>query len=113
MKKGIFVILSLILLTACDISSKGSWSAEDKAKARSEMKEIDEDLSYLGDYKEEFIDCYLGKAEANYSSFEEADSDIPGCEKIAMECVDEIIASSAANSKKGDWSDRDMNQFMN
>lgn len=112
MKKGIFVVLSLILLTACDISTKGSWSEEDKALAQAEVDKIDKELDYLGEHKQAFIDCYLEKAEANYSSFKEADADAPGCEKLALECSEEIMAAAAGSSEKGNWSEGDMKELM-
>jgi hypothetical protein len=37
------------------------------------------------------MECYLHKMEAQYSSFSEANSDAQGCEKIALECKEEII----------------------
>jgi hypothetical protein len=38
-----------------------------------------------------WIECYLSKCEANYSSYYKADTDEKGAAKIALECNDDII----------------------
>ena len=70
MKKGFILVLSLVLLSACgeeenkeveskkEVSQKGNWSAEDKAKADKAIADIEDDLSVFGDSKESFIECY-------------------------------------------------------
>ena len=40
--------------------------------------------------KTKWIECYLKKAEAKYSSYSEADKDEAGCTVIANECNEEI-----------------------
>jgi len=37
-----------------------------------------------------FIECYLDKLQANYSSYAEADQDEDGCTKLSIECASEI-----------------------
>lgn len=69
-------------------SIKGKWSESDKQKSYKAMEDID--LSNLGENKTKWIECYINKAEANYSSLNEADNDEKGCEKIAIECYEEI-----------------------
>lgn len=69
-------------------SVKGKWSDADKQTYYSEMAKVD--LSQLGEYKTAWLECYLQKVEQNYSCFVMADSDEKGCEKIAVECSEEI-----------------------
>lgn len=85
-------ILAVAFLASCgEASKKGAWSDADKATMDSEIKKIDSDLDNLGDNKQAFIDCYTEKVEANYESFTAADSDVKGCEKLAMDCATEFM----------------------
>lgn len=93
MKKVVFIVSLLVLFTACETSQKGAWSEEDKAMAQAEMDKIEGELDELGELKQPYIDCYLEKVEANFSSFYAADSDVEGCEKLAEECANEIMSS--------------------
>jgi hypothetical protein len=70
-------------------SVKGKWSESDKQKFHKEMEAAD--LASFGENKTKWMECYLHKMEAQYSSFSEANSDAQGCEKIALECKEEII----------------------
>jgi hypothetical protein len=54
------------------------------------MESIQE-LSAFGDNKSKWIECYLNKCEANYSSFYEADRDAAGCKRIALICKEVIF----------------------
>ncbi len=85
---AIIIFIPLILIS-CNDSIKGKWSESDKQKFRKEMEEIEE-LSNFGLNKTKFIECYLSKCEANYSSYSEANTDEKGCGKIALECKDEL-----------------------
>lgn len=76
---------------AADVSTVGHWNADDKAKADAAIAAIDADLAPFGDKKQDFIDCYLGKIENNYSSFASADSDLQGCSAIAEQCANEVM----------------------
>lgn len=100
------IIFTSFVLTSCGGSTKGKWSDADKAKFNSEMEKVD--LSNLGENKTKWIDCYLHKAEANFSNFDEANLDKDGCKKIALECSDEILANG---SVQGKWSDADKDAF--
>ena len=95
MKKTFIVLasLSLIVLTSCGGSSKGNWTDEDKEKARSEMnKERAQMDALIGKEKTDaFIDCAVEKVEDQYDNFESADTDRDGIEKIAEECLKEIM----------------------
>ncbi len=108
MKFITLIILSFFtfVFSSCNQSKKGTWSEADIEKFHKEVDGVD-----LGDYndkKEEWIACYLSKAQENYSSFEEADSDVPGCKKMAEECMEEVLASK---SVKGAWSGEDKKRF--
>lgn len=95
MKKTFIVLasLSLIVLTSCGGSSKGNWTDEDKEKARSEMNSERAQMDALiGKEKTDaFIDCAVEKVEENYDNFDAADSDREGIEKIAEDCMKEIM----------------------
>lgn len=93
MKKIILsAALAVAVLTSCGgVSEKGNWNEEDKKKADDAIAEIDSELDAFGDAKQEFIDCYLDKVEANYASFAEADADLSGCEKLATECAEDVM----------------------
>jgi len=86
---ALFIFTSLLLIS-CNISVKGNWSDSDKLKFYIEMEAVEE-LSALGENKTKWIECYLNKCEANYSSFYNADSDEKGCEEIALECFSSIM----------------------
>jgi len=91
MKKVFIAVAAIALLASCDSSKKGAWSKEEKDKASAEMKKIESSLDALGDKKQQYIDCYLGKIEDNYNNFDEANKDQKGCEKLAMECANDVI----------------------
>ena len=108
MKNGIFLILALVLLTACENSTdskeekidfveskKGAWSDADKQSGREYITGTPEQSNKLGKYKQEFIDCFVEKVEANYSSFDDAKSNDSVCEILAYECANEIIPNFA------------------
>jgi len=82
------VIIGLVLVS-CGGSEKGAWSDDDKELARAEVSTVD--LSFLGDKKDKYIDCYLNKVEQNYESFDAANGDEAGCTKLAEECAKEIM----------------------
>jgi len=105
--KYIMVAVAALVMTSCDgkkedekkgddkkteASAKGKWSEADLKKAYDAIGEADADLDQLGEYKQEFIDCYVSKIQNNYESFEAADKDQAGCESFAMECASEIMA---------------------
>jgi len=101
------IITGLFILTSCGGSVKGKWSEDDKKKFRNEMKNVKE-LSNFGENKEKFIECYLSKCEANYSSFSDADQDEKGVGKLAEDCSNFILENG---SVKGKWSEDDKKKF--
>jgi outer membrane murein-binding lipoprotein Lpp len=120
MKKGLFIILALVFFTSCENaenmadsaeSKKGAWSTADKELAQAEIKKVESQLDYLGENKQQFIDCYLEKVEANYSSFASANSDEPGCAKLSTACATELIELTTDGSEKGNWSDGDIDKM--
>jgi len=76
-----------------DSSGAGGWSEEDRKSFRAQLALVDDALSIYGEDKDRWIECYLSKCEANYASFAEADADTEGCQKLAMECNEEIISN--------------------
>ena len=100
------IIFTSFILSSCGGSVKGKWSEADKLKFNEAIAKAD--LSAYGENKAKWTECYLGKLEANYSSFAEADNDRVGCPKYAAECIDLIMANG---SVKGKWSDSDKQKF--
>lgn len=100
------LLISALGLNSCNSSVKGKWSESDKNQFYKEMAAVD--MSNLGENKDMWIDCYYEKAEANFSSFMEANQDEKGCEKIALECTNQILDGG---SKKGHWSESDKKKF--
>lgn len=99
---------TILILCGCNRSVKGKWSESDKILFRKEMSEAKE-LSVFGENKTKLIECYLGKCEANYSCYNDANSDHDGgCEKLALACKNEIFANG---SVLGRWSDSDKDKF--
>ena len=86
----ILIIFSSLILISCNESVKGKWSQSDRQSFRNEMESIQE-LSAFGDNKSKWIECYLNKCEANYSSFYDADRDAAGCKRIALMCNEVIF----------------------
>lgn len=74
-----------------EASAKGKWSEDDLKKAMAAIKETEDELESLGEYKQEYIDCYLSKIESNYDSFDDANLDYDGCFEIASECAESIL----------------------
>ncbi|MFM7016680.1 MAG: hypothetical protein ACKOX3_10175 [Bacteroidota bacterium] len=102
------LIITVIVLSACNSSHKGKWSDEDKKQFLSDVSSVKE-LNNYGDNKQKWIDRYLQKCEANYESYEDANADESGVEKIAMQCTSEVLANG---SVKGNWSEKDKQSFM-
>ena len=100
-------VLFIVILYGCNSRSKrGQWSESDKKRFYKEMGRVD--LSGLGEYKTKWLECYLKKAEANYSSFHDANSDEEGVKNLALECSNEIIDGG---SVVGQWSESDCQKF--
>jgi len=87
-----FLAIISQILNGCNGSKKGNWSEIDKQQFRKDMYSVVE-LSNFGDNKLKWIECYLSKCEAYYSSYYEANKDEKGCEKLASECSDKILSN--------------------
>jgi hypothetical protein len=88
---GIFIV-SNVFFTSCNLSVKGKWSESDKQLFRKQLSEAKE-LNVLGESKTKWIECYLSKCEANYSCYNDANTDHDGgCEKLALACKNEILS---------------------
>lgn len=70
-------------------SLRGQWSNEDRVKFRQDMEAV-QDVSYLGEKKDLYIDCFLRKCEQRYNSYYEANNDELGNKALLKECVNEI-----------------------
>lgn len=104
---GAGILISCLVFVSCNSSVKGNWSDADKQKFRDDMNGVKE-LSNFGDNKDKWIDCYLSKCEANYSSYAMANLDESGCKEIAFECNEEVLTTG---SVQGNWSDADKKSF--
>ena len=105
----ILMLLISTILTSCNTSRKGKWSTSDRTKFYKEMKKVSRSIDNLDEEnKTKFIDLYFKKCQNNFSSFAEADEDEDGCEKLAIESSEEILANG---SIKGNWSADDKKKF--
>jgi hypothetical protein len=103
---SLFITLSLLLI-GCNGSVKGKWSEADKESFRKDILAVKE-IENFGENKTKWIECYLSKCEATFSSYFEADHDEEGCKKIATECNNEVLSNG---SVKGTWSEIDKEKF--
>jgi hypothetical protein len=103
----IVIIFTSLILISCNESIKGDWSQSDRQSFRKDIGSIQE-LSALGDNKSKWIECYLNKCEANFSSYFVADRDAAGCKRIALICNEEVLSNG---SIKGKWSQSDRKSF--
>lgn len=106
MKKLLVIsILNILMLTSCEDSSgihetwdeitftesqKGSWTDDDKEKAREIIEaELQKDNSFEGieEEKEKIKECFVRGLEVNYDNFDQASFDREGMYKIAEECM--------------------------
>ena len=103
----ILIIFTSLILNSCNESVKGKWSEYERLRLRKEMENIQQ-VSALGDNKSKWIECFLNKCEANYSSYFVADRDAAGCKRIALICNEEVLLNG---SIKGKWSQSDRQRF--
>lgn len=109
--KHLFPLLTIfitLVIAACSGSVKGKWSEEDRRSFYADMEAVEE-LDNFGDRRKDFIECYLNKAEANYSSYFLADLDEEGCEKLALECGQQVMDNE---SVIGNWTIEDKENFF-
>ena len=96
---------------ACDIinntSIKGKWCESDKAQFLMEIEKVSQ-LNRFGKKMPQIIDLILKKAEENYSSFSEFNSDDEGSKAISKECFQEFFKN---NSIKGNWCNVDKQKY--
>lgn len=103
-----FILFSIVLISCNTQSKKGKWSKADKIRFYTEMEKTKE-LDNLGEDKKKWIDCYFEKAQAEFSSYDDADNDLEGCKKLAEICGIEIIDQG---SQIGKWSERDKKLYF-
>jgi hypothetical protein len=104
----IAVIAFGTLLISCNTQSKkGQWSKADKVRFYKEMENAKE-LDNLGADKTKWIDCYFEKAQSEFSSFDDADKNLDGCQKLAEVCAGEVLDQG---STIGKWSERDRKMY--
>jgi len=73
-------------------SEKGKWLDSEKAKAQTEVNKVREQVEgLLGENTDAYIECYLEKVEQAYPDFDSANSDQPGCTKLAQECMEGLM----------------------
>jgi hypothetical protein len=91
--KKIILIAAVFCTTISCGSKKGAWSEEDKTKARNYIKQSEGSLDFLGNKKEQFVQCYLEKVENTYENFDDANADTKGCDNLTANCLGEILMS--------------------
>ena len=101
------ILMAVVLFSCGPASKKGDWNDKDKEKYLKEVESVD--LSKFGDKKQEWIDCYLQKLEANFDSYKASSEDKATCEKLALECNDDVFGGM---SKRGAWSDKEKQAFQ-
>ena len=98
MKKLVIIVLLFFFLLSCE-SQKGSWTDEDKERAR---KELESGLLKDGgnqEYIRESIDCSINRLELYYENFQEVEFDPEGAAKIIGECVGKNLLEDLKNDK--------------
>lgn len=72
-------------------STRGNWSKADKKKAKAAVALVKKDIEEaLGKQSKAYVKCYLQKVENAYPNFAAADSDEPGCTKLAEQCISQL-----------------------
>ena len=98
MKKLVIIVMFFLFLLSCE-SQKGSWTYEDKERAR---KELESGLLKDGgnqEYIRESIDCSINRLELYYENFQEVEFDPEGAAKIIGECVGKNLLEDLKNDK--------------
>ena len=98
MKKLVIIVMFFFFLLSCE-SQKGSWTYEDKERAR---KELESGLLKDGgnqEYIRESIDCSINRLELYYENFQEVEFDPEGAAKIIGECVGKNLLEELKNDK--------------
>lgn len=91
MVKTVIIISLVAIVTSCNESNKGSWSFEDRKKAKEELNSSIRLKIYGNDQKkQEIIDCFLDKIELNYNNFEEAKNDDVGTDTSLRNCENKV-----------------------
>ena len=102
-RNSIIVVL-LIVLIRQNGSYKGHWSEIDKKEFQKDLNNETDFILKLGNNKEVFFECITNKLEQNYSSYNEANKDEIGYEKIMNECLFNAFSNG---SVIGNWSESD------
>ena len=93
MKNAVFIGI-LVLLSACNYSTKGNWSEEDRELAAKALEKYNLNVEQFGDeVKADYEDCFVGKLENKYENFEEAQKDEFGMQMASSDCLKYIVKS--------------------
>lgn len=77
-------------------SVKGKWLDAEKEQAQAEVDKVRGQVEeLLGENTDAYIECYLEKVEDAYPDFQTANSDQPGCTKLAQECMEGLMIAPA------------------
>ena len=109
MKITIYIIATMFLFLSCNQSTKGNWTEEDKAKARTQWEVGKTNIEAGGIDFELFVSCVIERSEQNYDSYIEAMKDKTGLEAIGTECAKELLGNSKNTASK--WSILDMKKL--
>ncbi len=101
MKKLIISGFLFVIVLSCE-SQKGSWTYEDKERARKDLESgISKDGS-IPDYMRESIDCTINRLELHYENFQEVEFDQEGAKKIIDECIEKYFLEAIKKNDKNE-----------
>jgi len=99
LQSSVVLIFSALLVGCGPSSQKGKWTDADKEKARTEMEKTllnpateGSEFFAAKEVRDQFLDCSIGKLEQSYASYDDANKDLKGCEKIGEECALALLA---------------------
>jgi uncharacterized protein with GYD domain len=90
---GICILFITLLMASCGGSTKGKWTDDDKKAFRDECTGVKE-VKDMGETGIKLCDCMLGKSEADFNSFKDADSDESKMTTFGEACAVEVMAGS-------------------
>ena len=101
MKKIVFISAIMFAVLSCE-SKKGSWTTEDKEKARTSIENAIRSDGSNPNEMQDVIDCCVRRLELYYVNFEEAEFDEQGAAKIVAECMWKDIKNKIQNENSSD-----------
>lgn len=101
MKKTLIIAAFFFSLLSCE-SKKGSWTSDDKEKAKSLVENAIRSDGSNPDEMQDAVDCAVRRMETNYENFEEVEFDEEGAGKIFGECLWKDLKNKVQNDDSSD-----------